>query len=171
MSYLNARGWLMRSERDILHEAAHALPEHATILNIGVEYGASVTCLREGNPNANIYAIDLSLAKYEGPTDDRIHLIEADSGAFVTQWSQPIHLAFIDGDHGHAGVLRDCQYADHIVSGGLVLFHDCYDWVQGAPFVHRVCPGVASAVEVWAADNRLWNELPPVGSMRIFRKV
>ena len=67
MSYLTAKGWLTIPEREFLKEMAHRVPLDGTILNIGVEFGASVHCLRAGNELCDLAAVDLVGArKFQG---------------------------------------------------------------------------------------------------------
>lgn len=167
-----ARGWLTSEERALLYGLARGVPSGGVVLNVGVEYGASVVCLMSGmRPDTTIYAIDIDTSKYEGPPI--VNLIEADSGAIAATWDRPIHLAFIDGDHSFAGVMRDVQFCDHLVPGAMVIFHDCYDFERGHPNPHAVCPEVDQAVDAWvqAEPAGRWSELLPIGSSRIFRRL
>jgi hypothetical protein len=87
-------------------------------------------------------------------------------------WERPVSLIFVDGDHSYEGVLRDTRWIDHLLPGGLVIFHDCYEWgVEEDRVVRAVCPDVNKAVDDWlvnVADG--YFELNPVDSMRLFRK-
>lgn len=175
MDYLTARGWLTPNERNFLHQSAKALPQNALILNIGVEYGASVVCLAEANPTAKIVALDIDISKYAGPKYPNLELIQADSAYYTRNWKWPlIDFAFIDGDHGYDGVLVDCEYT-YLVSGpGAILsFHDCYSWdYPGQKIVNSIVPGVNEAVSYYMRRGRRssqWLELPFVDSIRVFQ--
>ena len=57
MNYKKARGYLSQSERQFLFEIAS---KSKTIINVGVEYGASIACFASGSvPGTKIVAIDL----------------------------------------------------------------------------------------------------------------
>ena len=68
MNYKKARGYLSQDEREYLFGIAK---EASTIINVGIEYGASIHCFVEGSePNTKIIAIDLIGAdKFEGELD------------------------------------------------------------------------------------------------------
>jgi hypothetical protein len=55
----------------------------------------------------------------------RVAWIESFSFDAVQQWSRPIDLLFVDGDHSEQGVLRDWnEWNRFLVPGGVVIFHD-----------------------------------------------
>jgi len=167
MSYLEAKGWLTKAERQLLYWLAIKAPRGGSILNIGVEYGASVHCLYEGNPSAYIYAVDIDLSKAQLPAG-RIQLMQQDSAKLIHNWQHLLNLAFIDGDHTEAGTFADAQYSRFIQPGGYIAFHDCYAW-EGGP--HKTCPEVNLAVDKWfLMQPSQWHELPAVDSIRYFQK-
>jgi hypothetical protein len=171
IDYRNAKGWLKDGERQLLFELASQLPGNAVILNIGVEYGASLACLRAGNPTALIYGVDLDISKAVSDYAGCL-LIQEDSHHLVNEWRGSIDLIFVDGDHGEAGVLLDAKFADFLPVGGIVAYQDCYDYDNPA-IVHLVCPGVNAAVDKWFAVKQLEFEeiLPSVDTTRIFKRV
>lgn len=65
MNYKKARGYLSPNERQFLFEMAQ---NSETIINVGVEYGASIFCFAEGsNSQTKIIAMDLVGAeKFDG---------------------------------------------------------------------------------------------------------
>lgn len=169
IDYMAAKGWLKDAERKLLFELASHLPGNAVILNIGVEYGASLACLRAGNPTALIYGVDLDCSK--ALSDYDCELVELDSHEVVKFWDDSLDLIFVDGDHGKTGVLMDARFADHLPVGGHILFQDCWDW-EDTSIVHRLCDGVNAAVDEWfAAHNREFEELPSVETTRVFKRV
>lgn len=173
MSYLTAKGWLTIPEREFLKEMAYRVPLDGTILNIGVEFGASVHCLRAGNELCDLAAVDLVGArKFQGNLEgEPVGFYELDSDELWNHWSGEIDFAFIDGDHTYDGVLRDCRFGLFVKTGGIMAFHDCYSWESPPKTVHKVCPDVNRAVEDWKAKNREWAELEHVDSIRVFRRV
>ena len=177
--YLTARGWLTTPERNALFKYAAACPLDGTIVNVGVEYGSSVVCLRAGNETASIYAIDIDLSPNECDPGIAV-FIEEDSYIVVEEWPKRVEekdyfpdLVFLDGDHYGEGPKRDIAWLSMVKVGGVVIFHDCYDFLTvPEKIVHGVCPEVNAAVEEWYDHNYYdWEELPHVDTMRIFRRV
>jgi hypothetical protein len=172
IDYMNAKGYLKPEEREILYTAAReTVPTiSGTIVNIGVEYGASMACLRAGNPSAWLIGIDINMSKYIGPRDDRVILIESNSFSALQFWRVGIDLLFVDGDHGYSGVMLDTMWANYVKPSKHAIFQDCYDWDIDPPVPHRVCPGVNRAVSDWKSKwvTDAWTELPHVGSSRVF---
>lgn len=181
MDYQTAKGWLREEEREYLYSVALALRPAGLIVNIGVEYGASMVCFRQGAPHVTLVGIDLDMSKFEELYPDfNAILLRGDSWfhlrniSFIMDhvWlTREIDVLFVDGDHSHAGVIRDSGYADHVKSGGLVIFHDCFDYEDPSIGAHRVCPGVNRAVSDWFDKYKAdWEELTSVGTMRIFKR-
>lgn len=176
MDYINAKGWLTQPERECLVNLAKQSPNDGVIVNVGIEFGASLVCLREGNAKAMIIGIDIDITKVTDEASNCCDIVVADSGAVVDGWAvdyqMPIDLAFIDGDHAYAGVMHDCWFANYVNIGGYIAFHDCYSWeYPGEP--HKICPDVNRAVTDWFTNygHNEWQELAPVDSMRIFRRL
>ena len=192
-TYKDAKGWLRPEEREALVKYARDVryQEIPTIVNIGVEYGASLACLRAGAPHANIYGIDIDISK--AVDNYYCKLVEADSGLFVREWvaesglrhafEWPIDVLFVDGDHTYEGVVRDLRWMKYVRAAGYAIFHDCYDY-DDPSVVHKLVPGVNKAVQEWAEQNVFgrdygtklnpdasWVERDPVGTMRIFRRI
>lgn len=162
--FLNAKGYLAQSERWQLYLLANSLHAAATIVNIGVEHGASMACLRQGNRTANLVGVDLDNSKFEQPFKPQ--LITSDSAAAGKAWeSGRVDLCFIDGDHSYSGCKADLvSWLPHVREGGIVAFHDC-----GAP----QCEGVERAIDEWyaTASGQNWRELPRAGTIRSFKHV
>jgi hypothetical protein len=169
MSYLQAKGWLTKEERELLRSLAQTVPEDGLMVNIGIEYGASAHCLRAGNSSADLIGIDLIGAdKFEGEPV-MTGVLKGDSASYAISWDRPIDLLFIDGDHTFDGVMGDVFFARNVVIGGWVAFHDCFNNQGGT---HPICPGVNKAVDAWL-DNQgeRWVESDPVSSTRYFQRV
>lgn len=55
----------------------------------------------------------------------RAELLRAWSHEAAADWSRPIDLLFIDGDHSWEGIERDWRgFSPHVVPGGVVVLHD-----------------------------------------------
>ena len=180
------RGYISAGEIDLLISLAGKVPADGTMVNIGVEYGRSVVCMHVANETADIVGIDIKLERWQhGKTLKNVRLIEANSQEYVNEWDGPIDFIFVDGDHGYNGVTKDTKWADHIVVGGYIAFHDCYNWPPAKPkTIHFRCPGVNKAVEEWFRKTLSvtvvppepprygdWEELEPVDSIRIFKRI
>lgn len=171
IDYRTAKGWLKDNERQLLFELSSQLRADAVLLNIGIEYGASLACLRAGNPTATIYGVDLDITK--AVSSYECILIGEDSHQLVKEWNRPLDLIFVDGDHGELGVALDAGFADSLKVGGWILFQDVFDWLDHS-IIHQVCPGVYAAVEKWFARPDIkqeFEELPSVDTTRVFRRV
>lgn len=169
IDYLHARGWLVNEERQLLHEAAAQIDAAGLIVNIGVEYGASLACLRSGNPTATLIGIDLDNSKNEA--NAQAELMTGDSGVIGADWARPIDLLFIDGDHSHAGVRRDTAFCRAVKSGGIILFHDCFACNNPTQTPHVVCAEINQAIDEWLnCHPGEYHEQAPVKSIRRFIK-
>jgi len=170
IDYKNAKGWLTSEETEWLFQAAQSLPDNATILNIGVEYGKSLACLRAGNLTSRIIGVDLDINKVLGNGYD-CALVQIDSALYFEAWHDPIDLIFVDGDHGYNGVMLDSRFAQWLPVGGVIAFQDCFDW-EDYTKIHALCPGVNVAVQDWFDAHRFeFDELESVGTTRISRRV
>ena len=174
IDYMNAKGFIKPDEREFLYNAAReTVPTlSGVIVNIGVEYGASMVCLHAGNPSAWLFGIDIDMSKYEGIKHDRIILIETKSSNMLAFWRTGIDLLFVDGDHGYHGVMQDTVWTKLVKPGKLAIFQDCYDWDTDPPVPHKVCPGVNKAVSEWfnRQKSEAWEELDYVGTSRVFQR-
>jgi cephalosporin hydroxylase len=175
MDYKTANGWIKDEEREYLYNAAKMCD--SSILNIGVEKGASVVCLHEGNPQVLIDALDIDLSTME---QDVQYLVNGGNVLFYEENSHTFDFAkqigdiygliFIDGDHSYEGVKADIEnIMPFLEKGGTIIFHDCYDYIDTS-IVHQLCPGVNQAVEEWYSKNSAdFIEQKSVGTMRIFK--
>lgn len=186
MDYKTAKGWLRADERDELKRLASLLPQRCAIINIGVEYGASLVCLRAGAPLAVIIGIDIDMSKLDAGLKDEVlpilinrdsALAEAyhDAQVAVKWYEDGLQMVFVDGDHSRDGVLGDAAlYCDLLPKGGYAVFHDCFDYDHpetGKPNPNSM--GVHMGVDDWLvrATVHEWEELPRVGTMLIFRRL
>lgn len=185
VDYKTAKGWLRPEEREELKRlAATAVPHNGVMINIGVEFGASIVCLRAGNPTARIIGLDLDMSKLVPEVYNECEplLLEGDSGSrniaekvfLLSTYDNHLYtqLVFVDGSHIYDGVLADAlYYCPMIIQYGIVVFHDCFDYDHPDQPRLDQFSAVNEAVTYWYNDNlQAWEELHSVGTMRIFRR-
>lgn len=153
-------GWLSEDEADLLMavtaRALSALPDAGALVEIGSYCGrATVVIGRVAealDAEATIYAIDPhdgklgaadrgfqivppSRSKFERTLkqtglQDRVEIIQ--KRASEVAWDRPVSLLLVDGLHDYANVARDFyHFADWIVPGGYVAFHDYASYFPG----------------------------------------
>jgi hypothetical protein len=89
-----------------------------------------------------------------------VRLVNLSSEQVAPCWNRPIGMLWIDGDHATESVRRDlAQWRPHVVSGGLVVFDDCYGTSRGA--------GAVVAEEVNAGRLAVENVVGRVMATRI----
>jgi predicted O-methyltransferase YrrM len=138
--------------------AQHTLVEHEaltkwskgrkSIVEIGVAEGASALALRKGmDPSGTLYLIDpfhLSRFPWISSTErlarkivnsinkGQVVWIKKFSFDAVKDWTEPIDLLFLDGDHSEEAVLRDWHdWSKFVIPGGIVIFHDARVFENG----------------------------------------
>ena len=135
-----------------MHTGAEAalLARHAagrrTVVEIGTYEGSSAVVLaRAMEPGATLHLIDsyegnALLFGWKGTERATRRVMErvtrelggpqiewhiARSTAVAAEWSVPIDLLFIDGDHSEQGTRSDWDaFSGHVAPGGVVIFHD-----------------------------------------------
>lgn len=159
-------------ERIWLRDTAASIQERfgaPNIVNIGIFRGATMYCLREGATKANLLGIDIKPPDAPIGKNLRAKLIFANSAICHAEFSYPIHLLFIDGDHRYTGVRADIAgWAPKVVSGGIIAFHD----YAPTPYHLQLLPeleGVRRAVSEWA-QSAGWEVLPVVDSLQAYRR-
>jgi predicted O-methyltransferase YrrM len=92
---------------------------------------------------------------------DHVDPIVADSVQAADSWTKPIRLLFIDGNHSYDASQADFQgWSPHLVTGGLVGFHDIDGW-----------PGVTGFYrDLMGRSGGRWREVAAVGSLRLIQK-
>ena len=167
--YRTAKGWLTMAEREALFTwAIEVAPMQGAMLNIGIEFGASMHCLAEGS--GLLVGVDLvGDEKMEGgPLLDTL-IVKGMSQDLYTIWSreQPIKLAFVDGGHDYRTVMSDCRFAYLVCHGGIIAFHD----TSNSPAEADVNRAVTEfAAEGGTGPSLGFVELPRVDSIRAFKR-
>lgn len=168
---------LTNDERKFLYDTAQEIEsrfDKPLIFNLGVFWAASLWCLRQGAPNADLYGIDIDYISHKPKYRSELWnttLIEGNSHTYHTIWHKPLHFLFIDGDHTYESVKKDIAgWVPKIVDGGIVAFHDYapkeVDLERDPTLV-----GVKQSVNEWFNRNRDdWNEIQAPDSIRAFRK-
>lgn len=83
----------------------------------------------------------LGLTKY-------VEIVRKTSNDAVKEWSQPIDLLFIDGDHTYDGVRHDWEsFSPFLAEFGVTVFHDTLWDLNPDPKWHRPDMGVPGFVE------------------------
>lgn len=186
MDYMNARGMLKPEEREHLAGESLFVGQNEAIINIGIEYGASMVCLGEHYLGTLLIGIDKDLTRIEQEVKDglvgKAYFVMGDSHDQSTlKWIQKtlkaqeadVAVLFVDGDHTYEGALADADmYTRLVMVGGHAIFHDCFDWDHPDEVSQNSwVEGAGRAVADWYNDNReQWEDRGKVGTMRIFRR-
>ena len=165
---------LLLSERKWLRAAARRLEERfgkPVLVNIGIMQGASMHCLRAGSSAAELYGVDINIAKVLRSDILQAILLKGNSKTLWKTFQHPIHGLFVDGDHRYDTVKRDISgWVPKIVVGGVVIFHD-YNPAEKDKG-HAFIEGVHRAVdEYFSRHARQWQDIPTVGSLKVFKRL
>lgn len=145
-----ALAYIWKEEREILAQAAAAVPDDGVIVEIGTALGGTSNIFHQnaGKRGAAVYTVDISPCHVarEHLKDTRVCMITRTAGEFAAAWpgevGRPIDLLFVDGDHSFEGVFGDlAAWLPLVRPGGLLLFHD-YDPPRRGGLAHlavRVC--------------------------------
>jgi predicted O-methyltransferase YrrM len=148
------------------------VPFGARILEIGVFAGRSASLFFQMYPDLNldIHLVDLwtwmpdralpvfnnLVLEHFADVPFTLHRMRSDH--LGPRWNLPIDLLHIDGWHDMDGVEPDCRnFLPHIVSGGIVVFHDRED------------PNVSQCIERFVVSQG-WENLALAGGCGVWRK-
>jgi len=171
--------WLHRREQiELLRWASAPELPAGDVLEIGAGWGASGTLLAHGNAargrGEGVWSMDIC----EGFQRDWVQralrpagvaCVTATSETF-TEWPA-LRLAFVDGDHSAEWAWRDMENVTrHVVSGGVVLLHDCHDDIgRGQPGPSEVGEAARQRGYLEMGGARLIPDPPLVCTLARFR--
>lgn len=71
--------------------------------------------------------------------EDFVVPLKGDSESVVKNWTEPIRLLFIDGDHSYEAVEKDFKlWSRFVVPGGIIIFHDVGKWLGPTQFYQQL---------------------------------
>lgn len=164
--WLDLPGFINRRECWFLCELAKEIESSFSdmiIVNIGVLAGYSCYCMRIGAPEAKIYGIDIANVKIAGTSEQKerlaLDLTRGDSGVVHKEFTDPIHLLFVDGGHSYEIVKKDIEnWCPKIVRGGVIAFHDACTFGWSEPISRAIDENI----------QECWEEQEPLMSIRWF---
>ena len=161
--------------------------ERRQIVEIGVAEGASACALREAMPADGVLTLidpfHLSRMRVVNALKRAAHSavgrfgnsrtvwIQEFSHQAVRNWTEPIDLLFIDGDHEESAVHQDwADWSRFVVPGGLVLFHDARIFENGWPTADY---GPVRTVNEFSRSGRTagWHIVHEVDSLVVLERV
>jgi hypothetical protein len=148
--FKRTQGMTSFEEVSLLYELAKK-SRNGCIVEVGSYRGRSTVALGLGSMDGNrvpVFAIEPHeefrgvLGGQFGPEDrgafframldtacyQVVRLVNLSSEAVAAQWTKPVELLWIDGDHSYEGVKRDfCCWSPHLIDDATVAFDDATD--------------------------------------------
>ncbi|MBP86059.1 MAG: hypothetical protein CMJ64_04975 [Planctomycetaceae bacterium] len=145
----NVGGYLSDREIRFLALLGGSRLADGEILEIGSFQGKSTVILAKAANlvgDARISAVDpLVVGEYNSPRElidknlsdagvkDFVDFHQMMSHELAPEWSQPLRLLWIDGDHSYVGASTDFNgFAHHLADGGIIAFHDTINFYDGS---------------------------------------
>lgn len=113
-------------DMEAIYPALIGLGKDSVYLEVGVRHGRSLAWARQWS-KGDVYGVDINNELHtDHPMLRDVNFIQAESNKAVINWSLPIDVLFIDGDHSYEGVKDDWDnFSPLVKAGGIVYFHDC----------------------------------------------
>ncbi|MEA5448384.1 glycosyltransferase [Leptolyngbya sp. CCNP1308] len=165
---------MTQAELLLLSDLAKSLGPKSNIVEIGSYLGASTCALSEGIKDGKVYAIDTwtNLTMSEGERDtysqfldntnpykDIVNPLRGLSHGVVKDFSFPVDLLFVDGDHSYEGAYTDLKdWLPKVKDFGIVVCHD-YTWAEG---VRRAIRELLAPLQIDAGrtlDGLYWTQI------------
>jgi predicted O-methyltransferase YrrM len=166
-------GFLSADEALYLFRLARDGPGSGAIVEIGSYHGKSTVVLAHASKSRGremVVAIDpfnggASPAFRDNveraDVTDHVSPLVATSDDVAATWQRPVRLLWIDGKHTFEQVQSDFRnWSPFVVDGGIIAFHDTYQW-----------PGVKQLVETEVIPSNRFVLVGAVDSIAAFRKV
>lgn len=173
--YLHVPGaQVTKNERRIIKRYSELISnkyKEPVMVNIGIMWGCTLWCLRDGAPNAIIAGVDITPEKWKITDEDELDVavLEGDSRTMPFGW--PIHLLLIDGDHHYDVVHADIEnWVPRVTVGGIVIFHD----YAPSELNMRQFPeleGVKRAADEYFATSEHWRQVDNTDSIQIYERL
>lgn len=170
-------GWLTDNEELLLRQEASRLRKGAVVVNIGVEYGRSMSVFAKfAGIERTIIGVEIKpkpefdMYMAEAGLSGRYKIVVGDSRDIASVWETPVDLLFIDGGHDYKSVKADIEgWIKHVVTGGRVVFHDVACSTNEQP--HPLHWEVSRAVNEWFSEYAEdWQITDMADSMMIFKR-
>lgn len=138
-------GYLFVEEARCLYEMTQQIPGGGVVVELGSFCGKSSRIIVEAvkERSAKLFCVDAFVPYFDStpippeearrqlttfvlkPFYDYVDLINQDTSKAAKYFSQDIDFLFIDADHSHDGVVKDClAWLPKLKSGSCVAFHD-----------------------------------------------
>ncbi len=186
-------GWLTEKEGELLCQLARDCRGTGVIVEIGSWKGKStiwLACGSKQGASVSIYAIDphagstpyrerdgevWTFGEFQeniraAKVDDLIIPLVKTSQEAADDFTQPVELVFVDGDHAHELVKLDFElWFPRVVDGGTMAFHDsAYPWGANPD---PTSTGPKRVVEEFVYRSRRFRNVRRVDSITVAQKV
>lgn len=120
-------GWFSGYDMECMYPALKDSGKDDIYVEIGVDRGRSLTFVRR-HFKGDVFGIDISTIEQRGGEGVPAGTNFIHSDSLDVDWTLPINVLFIDGEHRYEQVKSEFEkYSPFVVKGGWVLFHDADD--------------------------------------------
>ena len=159
----------LSERRFIRNIAAQYNHTDTVIVNIGIMWGCTLWCLRDGAPYAKLYGVDITPDMWKITERENLHaeIIQGDSRTLL--FIKPIDVLLIDGDHHYDVISADiANWVGRVKPGGTLIFHD-YEPTESNMRQFPELEGVKRSVNEWHAANPQWSLIGTADSVIGFK--